>query len=98
MDMETAKEWTKHMKNEDGTKGPHWTFDQTKQLIQQRKLDVDEFEFFAILNAMYSDYCKVAKKHNINNMDFYVDLAVAWLDDEDAVPNKAMAYYECIVK
>lgn len=98
MDMETAKEWTKHMKNEDGTKGPHWSMEQVKQLVNQRKLDVDEVEFFAVLNAMYSDYCKVAKKHNVNNMDFYVDLAMAWLQDEDAVPDKAMMYYECIVK
>lgn len=98
MDMETAKEWTKHMKNEDGTKGPHWTMEQVKQLVNQRKLDVDDIEFFAVLNAMYSDYCKVAKKHNVNNMDFYVDLATAWLKDEDAVKDKAMAYYECIVK
>lgn len=98
MDMETAKEWTRSMKNEDGTKGGHWTFEQAKQLIEQRKLKVDPIEFYAILNAVYSDYCKVAKKHNINNMDFYVDLAVAWLEDEDAVPDKAMMYYECIVK
>lgn len=98
MDMETAKEWTRGMKNEDGTKGPHWTMEQVKQLVNQRKLDVDEVEFFAVLNAMYSDYCKVAKKHNVNNMDFYVDLAMAWLQDEDAVPDKAMMYYECIVK
>lgn len=98
LDMETAKEWTRGMKNEDGTTGPHWTMEQAKQLIEQRKLDVEPIEFYAILNAMYSDYCKVAKKHNINNMDFYVDLAMAWLDDEDAVPDKALMYYECIVK
>lgn len=98
MDMETAKEWTRGMKNEDGTKGPHWTMEQVKQLVNQRKLDVDDIEFFAILNAMYSDYCKVAKKHNVNNMDFYVDLAMAWISDEDAIEGKPMAYYEYVVK
>ena len=30
--------------------------------------------------------------------DVYVDLAKAWIDDKDAVPNKALMYYECIVK
>lgn len=98
MDMETAKEWTHSMKNEDGSSGEHWSMEQVKQLMNQKGIKHDPVEFYAILNAVYSDYCKVAKKHNINNIDFYVDLAKAWLDDDDAVPDKAMAYYECVVK
>lgn len=98
LDMETAKEWTSGMKNEDGTTGPHWTFDQAKQLMAQKGIKQDPIEFWAILNAVYSDYCKVAKKHNVNTMDFYVDIAKAWLDDEDAQEGKARTYFECIVK
>lgn len=93
-----AERWTANMENEDGTKGPHWTMDQTKQVQAQRNINCDPVEFYAIINSIYSDYCKVAKKHNVNTIDFYADMAKAWLDDEDAVNDKATAYFEYIVK
>lgn len=98
MTKEMAEEWTRSMRNEDGTKGPHWTMEQVKQVMAQKGIKYDLAEFYAILNAMYSDYCAVLKKHGVNNIDFYVDLAAAWLNDSDSVPNKAALYYECIVK
>ena len=36
--METAKDWTDRMQNEDGTFGPHWSVEQVKQIMAQRKL------------------------------------------------------------
>lgn len=95
---ELAKEWTARMKNGDGTTGAHWPMEQVKQLMQQRGINADPAEFFAILNSVYSDYYTVAKKHNVHNIDFYIDIAKAWLDDKDAVPDKAAAYYEYVVK
>jgi hypothetical protein len=50
------------------------------------------------MNMLYSDYCAVLKKHGINNIDVYTDLACAWLKDTDAVPNKTAEYYENVVK
>lgn len=98
MDERTAMEWVKSMHNEDGTKSPHWTMDQVKQVIKQKGVDLEPAEFFAIMNAIYSDFDPVLKKHGVSNMEMYVDMAKAWLKDKDAVPNKATAYYECIVK
>lgn len=98
MTKEMADEWTRGMKNEDGTKGPHWTLDQVKQVMAQKGIDCDPLEMFAVMNALYSDYCAVLKKHGANHMDMYTDLACAWLNDKDAVKNKASAYYEHIVK
>lgn len=93
-----AKEWTARMKNGDGTTGAHWPMEQVKQLMQQRGINADPAEFFAVLNSVYSDYYTVAKKHNVHNIDFYIDIAKAWLEDKDAVPDKVAAYYECVVK
>lgn len=98
MDMETAKRWVSRMKNKDGTMGAHWSMDQAKSMMQQHGLSLEPVEFWAILNAMYSDFSAVAKKHHLSGSDFYVDLAKAWLEDEDAVENKATMYYECVVK
>lgn len=98
MTKEMAEEWTKNMKNEDGSKGPHWKIDQVKQVMTQKGVQYDPWEFFAVMNALYSDYCSVFKKHGVNTVDMYFDLACAWLNDTDAMPNKASLYYENIVK
>lgn len=98
MTKEMAEEWTAGMKNEDGTKGPHWKMEQVKQVMAQKGIQCDPYEFFVVLNAMYSDYCSVFKKHGVNTIDMYVDTACAWLNDSDAMPNKASRYYEYIVK
>lgn len=96
---EDAEEWVKSMKNADGTSGEHWTMQQVKQLITQRRLDLDPIELYIALNATYSDLSKFFKKYNINNMDAYIDYAkMFWLEDEDAVDDKMAAYYMYVVK
>lgn len=95
---EIAKEWTHKMHNEDGTKGEHWNMEQVKKLMTQRGVEYNLAEVYAIMNSLYSDYCKVFKKYGFNSPEAYLDLALAWLNDSDAVPDKAMAYYEYVVK
>ena len=98
-DQQMADEWTSHMENEDGTNGAHWTFDQAKQVMAQRSLGYDPYEFWAALNMIYSDYVKVAKKFGVGDkIDFYVDMAKAFLDDKDAGPDKLAKYYKYIVR
>lgn len=98
LDERTAHEWSKKMKNADGSMGAHWTKEQVKPYMQNVGYQGDEIEFWIIMNAMYSDYCKVAKKYGVDRPEYYAEIAKAWLDDKDAVPDKAAAYYECIVK
>lgn len=96
--MADAREWVGKMENEDGTHGAHWTIDQVKQVIAQKKLDCDPVQMWAAMNMIYSDYYKAAKKHGVGgNLDFYVDMAKAFLDDKDAGPSKISAYYEYVV-
>lgn len=97
---EMAEEWMMGLQNEDGTKGPHWSMDQAKQVMQQRGIQSDPVTFWAILNMMYSDYCKVFKKHGVGDrVDFYSDMVAAFLNDKDGPEpaKKAAAYYEYIV-
>ena len=93
-----AEEWTGKMQNEDGSKGPHWSVDQVEQIMKQKNVRCDPAEFYAILNAMYSDYSEVAQKHGVHKQDFYLDMAKAFLMDKDSVKDKAAAYYMYIVK
>lgn len=94
-----ADMWMKGMANEDGSKGPHWTLEQTKQLQAQKHIDCDPIEFWAAMNMIYSDYFKAAKKFGVgNNIDFYVDMAKAFLDDKDAREDKIGRYFAYIVQ
>lgn len=96
---ETAKSWMSSLKNVDGTVGAHWNIEQIKQVMAQRKLSYDPIEFWVSMNLIYSDYSKVAKKLGLGgSMDFYVEMAKAFLDDQDASPNKLSNYYNHIVK
>ena len=96
--QQAAMEWTSKMENVDGTKGPHWTMEQTKQVMAQNGIECDPLEFNIAINMMYSDYAAVAKKMGVDKTDFYAAMAKAFLDDPDAVPDKLSHYYEYVVK
>lgn len=96
---EMAMEWACHMENEDGTMGPHWSMEQVKNVMGRREIKCDPIEFFAALNMMYSDYCAVFRKYGVGDkLDFYIDMAVAFLDDKDAKDDKLARYYEFVVE
>jgi len=99
LSREMAMEWLQGMENEDGSMGPHWSFDQAKQVMAQKNLDCNPLEFWVAINATYSDLSKVFKKYGISNIDAYVDFATTfWLKDKDAVEDKLAAYYEYVVR
>lgn len=98
LDKRTAEEWLKNLKNADGSKGPHWTMDQARTVMEQLGIDCDPLEGWVAMNMLYSDYAEVAKKLGVNNVDFWACMAQAFLDDEDAREGKLMLYYECIAK
>lgn len=98
MDERTAKKWVHAMENADSSSGEKWSMEQAEQIMRQAGIDAEPAEFYAILNAIHSDFGKVAKKHKADTVEFYVDMAKAWINDKDAVKHKAMAYYECVVK
>jgi hypothetical protein len=101
LDREDAEEWVRSMKGADGSTGGKWkNINDVKPLAQMVGMAGEQKlpEFYAIINAMYSDYSKVAKKHGVDRPEFYADLAKAWLNDEDAMEGKAALYYECIVR
>ncbi len=90
--------WVGAIKNADGTHGGHWTMEQTEQARKQRSIDCDPVEFYAAMNMMYSDYCKVAEKVGASSVDFYAYMAKAFLEDKDARPHKLSRYYRFIAE
>lgn len=97
-DRQMAMDWTKGLANVDGTKGPHWTIEETNKLLKQYSLDCDPEKFWAVMNSLYSDYCEALRESGISTPEVYVRLAKAWIKDKDAVSDKAAAYYTYIVE
>lgn len=100
---EKGEKWVKKMKGDDPqARGEMWSYEDAKSLAEERGLSTEGQEmvdFYVTLNMVYSDYCKVAKKHGVDTEDYYADLAQAWLYDKDGKPptEKLMAYYKCVV-
>lgn len=97
-DEHKAKEWVGRMKNNDGTTGEHFKAEQTEQMRNAHCPDCDKMEFWAAMNMMYSDYCDVAKKMNIDRPDFYAHMAKAFLMDKDAGEEKMAKYMKYIAE
>lgn len=102
MDKETAMKWVSYMENEDGTVGEHWTMEQTTAVGEQYGVmwsEVSKCTWYAALNMIYSDYCKVAKKYGVDSLEYYIDMTKAFLFDKDSVaPDKKISeYYDHIV-
>ena len=97
---EEAEKWVKGMKSEDGKTGGRWPYQEIKQYAGNFGIQGEDkiIEFYAVMNALYTDYCKVAKKHGVDKVDFWADMAKAFIHDKDAGEGKVKKYYECIAK
>lgn len=96
---EMADEWMAMLKNADGTRGAHWTFDEVKNLMQSRGVQGDPLTIWVGMNAEYSDAVMLNRKYGVDRPEYYLDAAVTrWMNDKDAVDDKAAAYFMHVVK
>ena len=86
------------MKNNDGTTGEHFKAEHAEQTRNAHCPDCDKMEFWTAMNMMYSDYCDVAKKMNVDRPDFYAHMAKAFLMDKDAGEGKLAKYMKYIAE
>lgn len=85
---ETAEYVVGCFENKDGSKGQHWTYDQTTSVLKSKGYYFEEADWYYVLNMIYSDYYK-----NGRTDDTYIELAHDFLDDVDAPEGKAKKYY-----
>lgn len=101
---EDGEDWMMSLKNSDGTSGAHWTREQTDKVFNDNKVheksggQITEDEFYYVMNMIYSDYSKALKDNNINSIQVYIALSMAFLNDVDAVENKLARYFYCITE
>lgn len=75
-----------------------WTMEQTTDVMFKQGYHHKPFEFWAVMNAMYSDYGKTMVKFNADKPEVYAALTHDWLDDADAEEGKAGRYWRDVVK
>lgn len=95
-----CKAWVKSMKVTDGserTTGEKWTYEQTCELgnkLQNNWTVINKWEWYAAVNAWYSDFYKTAKEFELENEpDFFGMLVMDYFYDEDAKNKNPFIYY-----
>lgn len=79
---EHARKAVMKMENEDGTRGPHWSLEETSALASQYGISLsgkfNRYDWFVALNMVYSDYYKVllniTGSNNQINLKFIMSL------------------------
>ena len=97
-DEEHARKAVSKMENEDGSRGQHWSVEETSALANQYGIRFDskfnKYDWYVALNMVYSDYYKViVNMTGSNNSKYFVELAKAWLSDKDIDEGKMWYYY-----
>ena len=80
------KEWEEDLVNDDGSKGAHFDKEMIDQKSMQMGIDPKEFGEGVLcmtVNMLYSDYCGIAKKFGVDRIEFYIEMAKAFLKDKD---------------
>lgn len=86
---EYARKAVMKMENEDGTRGPHWSLEETTTLASQYGIALgskfNRYDWFVALNMVYSDYYRVIMNiTGSNNTKHYVEFAKAWLSNGES--------------
>lgn len=87
--LEMAEEWVKNMKPMG-----HYTKEETDKMIRERNLSVNDIDFYVAVNMMCSDYGKIFG----DDINKYIEMAMAFLNDEDSKPDKIYLYWKDIVQ
>lgn len=95
---EMAEQWVMGMENADGTRGAHWSMEDTEKVREAHGIVEDPLKWWITMNMMYSDYCGAAAQLGIGSVEFYIWMAMAFLADKDAKPGKLARYYEYIAQ
>ena len=82
-DEEHAHYAVEGMENEDGTKGPHWTVEETTSVANQMGINLksekhNKWDWFVAMNMIYSDFYKaVVAMTGSANTKYFAELAKA---------------------
>ena len=91
-DEATALWAVSQMKNEDGTIGQHWTYEETTSVAGSNSVTFDMFnawDWYYVMNMIYSDFYPIIG----GDTAMYVRMAKLWIMDKDVEQGKAWRYF-----
>ena len=89
---EMAEEIVENMK----PRAEIWDYETTISVKNQYGLDnINQEDFYLVINSLGNDYADVI---SIEEVDTYVKMAKAWIEDKDAKENKTWIYFTKIPK
>lgn len=102
---EELEHWKNKLMQEVEDKDKHFftkeTIGQKAKSMGAEMKDYNEEELVIATLMAYTDYCKAIKPYVGTNMDIYIALGKAWLEDKDVSVKggeKLAVYYDCIVR
>lgn len=73
--------------------GERFSLEETRNLQRQRGInDIDEVEFYVVINSAYNDYKDLFNE----DIESYIRFAIDFIKDEDAKQDKVFLYYTII--
>ena len=90
-DKDTAREIVEDMK----PLGEVWTMSTTNSIKSQYGINADDYDFYIVINSLVNDYYNIISKDDV---EIYVKMANAFINDEDAKKDKVWTYFNTIPK
>lgn len=90
-DEEHARYAVEGMENEDGTKGPHWTVEETTSVANQMGINLrsekhNKWDWYVAMNMIYSDFYKaVVAMTGSNNTKHFAELTKAMREMQNKI-------------
>ena len=67
-----------------------WSYEETRNLQRQRGInDIDDNEFFVVINSAYNDYKDLFGE----DLESYIRFTIDFIKDEDAKEGKVFKYF-----
>lgn len=96
-----AEQWVESMEGDSDQHAKGGMFSWEEAVDLGRKVGINGgqrmIDFYAAINAVCSDFGHVLDEYKVGTPEVYAKLAKAWIEDPDAVKNKAAMYYRYIV-
>ena len=67
----------------------HWTKDQTTEVMRNAGIDLNENEFFIVMNMAYNDYHELFEE----DTEKYIKFSTLFINDPDAKEHKVFDYF-----
>lgn len=99
LSKETCEDWVRCLDVTDGSEretGEKWSLEKTYDIASKLGVlqKMNKYEFYAVMNAFYSDFCRTANKHGTDKPEFYSDLVMDYfVNDVDSHDKTVFMYY-----